>query len=97
MWLLSFLMKTTIEISLDDNAIAQIEARIARHKPIPPWNDAGMRKMMTQDRKDLKKVLALYKKGSWKQAAEFSSHLDTAVREMIPEGIWNHIHYEFEQ
>lgn len=80
-----------VSIPLDENAIHQMESIINRWKA-SPGDDASLRKGYTQDRKDLRHVLSLYKKGEWQQAAEFSSSLDTMVREMIPDSIWNSVH-----
>lgn len=53
--------------------------------------DPDMIRMFVQDRKDFRKVLSLYKKGQWKEAAEFAGHMDTDARVYIPERIWDDI------
>lgn len=53
--------------------------------------DQDMIRMFVEDRKDLRKVLSLYKKGQWKEAAEFARHMDTAASNCIPDKIWNDI------
>ena len=50
-----------------------------------------MIRMFTQDRKDFRKVLSLYRKGQWEEAAEFAGHMDTAARDYIPQKIWDDI------
>lgn len=81
-------MKTTIEVSLDTNAIERLEKIIDHHRP-DEYDDSSMKKMYTQDRRDLRKVLSLYKTGKWAKGEELASGLDTAVREMIPNPIWD--------
>lgn len=53
--------------------------------------EPSMLKMFANDRKDFRKVLSLYRKGQWKEAAEYAGHMDTAAREHIPEKIWEDI------
>lgn len=53
--------------------------------------DQDMIRMFVEDRKDFRKVLSFYKKGQWKEAAEFTRHMDTAAREFIPDKIWEDI------
>ena len=50
-----------------------------------------MIRIFAQDRKDFRKVLSLYRKGQWKEAAEFAGHMDTAARDHIPQKIWDDI------
>lgn len=70
------------------DAIKLMDRIIDRHRA-DKGDDADLRKSYTQDRKDLRRVQTLYKKGRWAEAGEFSSHLDTMVREMIPDPIWD--------
>ena len=80
-------MKTKITITLDMDAIDLFEKIIERHR----YEDEGteMKKMFTQDRRDLRKVLSSYKTGKWAKGGSLASNLDTAVREMIPDPIWD--------
>jgi hypothetical protein len=81
-------MKTKVEIPLNEKAILLLERTIDQWRS-QPGDDVDMRKCYTADRKDLRHVLLLYKKGKWAKAGEFASHLDTLVREMIPDPIWD--------
>ena len=54
-------------------------------------DNKAMLAMFAKDRKDFRKVLSLYRKGRWQEAAEYAGHMDTAAREHIPEQIWNDI------
>lgn len=83
-------MKTKVELKLDEEAIRRLERTIKNWQP-EKGDDASMRACYTQDRKDLRKVLSLCKRGKWQEAIEFARGLDTLVREMIPNGIWDHI------
>lgn len=83
-------MKVKVELPLDTKAILRMDQIIDSWRA-SPGEDAEMRKCYTQDRKDLRRVLTLYKRGSWKQAADFADSLDTLVREMIPDPIWDSI------
>lgn len=49
------------------------------------------REVIKQDKKDLYKLARMVGKGEgWKpEAKEFAQHLDTIVRESIPEEVWN--------
>jgi len=51
----------------------------------------GMIKMYVADRKDMRRVLSLYKKGEWKEAYKHARKMDTAPREYIPDKIWEDI------
>lgn len=53
--------------------------------------DTSMIKMYSDDRKDMRKVLSLYKKGEWRAAYLSAKMMDTASREYIPEKIWDDI------
>lgn len=53
--------------------------------------EADMKKMYAADRRDFRRVLSLYKKGLWSEAAEVAGHMDTAPRDYIPERIWSDI------
>jgi hypothetical protein len=53
--------------------------------------DLSMIKMYVADRKAMKEVLSLYKKMEWKKASDKARKMDTAVREYIPDKIWNDI------
>jgi hypothetical protein len=88
-------MKTTarVEVNLDVKAMEAMGKTIISWQPTRGDN-ASLKKCYTQDRKDLRKVLSLYKKGKWKEAGEFASHLDTLVRDMIPDSIWKSIQRE---
>lgn len=89
-------MKTVkVETPLDSKAMLLMEKIIDGWRA-SPGDDANMRKCYTQDRKDLRRVLTLYKRGSWRQAGEFASHLDTMVREMVPDSIWQAIQTAYE-
>jgi hypothetical protein len=54
-------------------------------------SDKDMLSMFASDRKDFRKVLSLYRKGEWEEAAEYAGHMDTAAREHIPQKIWDDI------
>jgi predicted transport protein len=47
--------------------------------------------LQEKDHKDLKRVYDLYSKGKFKEALNYASNLDTAVREEIPAVIWRKI------
>lgn len=70
--------------------IEQFEAAIKSHRWDKP-NEKDMMEMFAGDRKDLRKVLSLYRQGKWKEAYTYAAHMDTAAREHIPNGIWNEI------
>jgi hypothetical protein len=83
-------MKTKVEMPLNEKAILLLERTIDQWRA-EPGDKVDLRKCYAKDRKDLRHVLSLYKKGQWAKAGEFSSHLDTMVREMIPDPIWEAI------
>lgn len=83
-------MKVKVELPLDSKAILLMDKIIDRHRA-GPGDDADLRKCYTQDRRDLRRVQTLYKRGQWAKAGEFASGLDTLVREMIPDTIWESI------
>jgi hypothetical protein len=47
--------------------------------------------MFASDRKDMRRVLSLYNKQKWAEAYEVAGHMDTAVRDYIPQRVWDHI------
>jgi len=71
-------------------AAEKFRLRIAEY-PGYHEKEADMKKMYAGDRRDFRRVLSLYKKGKWSEAAEVAGHMDTAPREHIPERIWNDI------
>lgn len=83
-------MKVKVEVELDTKALGLLDRIIDSHRA-QAGDSTDMRKMYTQDRKDLRRVHTLYKKGRWAEAGEFASHLDTAVRDEIPQSIWDSI------
>jgi hypothetical protein len=83
-------METKIKVRLDKDAIDLMERIIDKHRPQKGDSD-DMRKLYTRDRRDLRLVLSWYKIGKWEAAGELAQGLDTAVREMIPDPIWNSI------
>lgn len=48
-----------------------------------------MAKVYTADRKALREVLGLFRKKKYKEALEKAWHLDTIVRERIPDRAWS--------
>jgi len=81
-------MKEKFKIRLDDKAIALLECVIKTHYARRD-DSQDMRKMFTEDRRILRKVLSLYKSRKWKEAGNLARYADTAVRDMIPDSIWN--------
>lgn len=53
-----------------------------------PGEDSDMRKVYTADRKALREVLALFRKEKYREAMAKARHLDTIVRERIPDRAW---------
>ena len=57
----------------------------------PGYDNVEIKKMYASDRKDMRRVLSLYNKGKWTEAAEVAGHMDTAARDHIPQRVWDHI------
>lgn len=83
-------MKVKVEMPLNMEAIRQIDQVIANHRAVLPA-DSDLRKCYAADRKDLRRVQTLYKKGKWAEALLYAQHMDTLPRDMIPDAIWNDI------
>lgn len=78
-----------------EKAIEEFQAAIKRWYPdAREMSKREVTKRYTQDRKDMKKVLGLVKKGKMHQAYELACSLDTIVREEIPNSIWTIISKE---
>lgn len=58
---------------------------------VPGCDNANMKKMYASDRKHMRRVLSLYNKGKWAEAAEVAGHMDTGARDYIPQRVWDHI------
>lgn len=62
-------------------------------KSIRAWKNNFKDKEMVacykKDRKDLRKVLSLIKKGKYSQAGKLAWDVDTIVREQIPQKVYN--------
>jgi|LakMenE01Jun11ns_1017448.scaffolds.fasta_scaffold7172816_1 hypothetical protein len=75
-------------MTIDENAIKLFE-RIIKNHQAEHDEDQSIRKMYTEDRKILRKILFFYKSKKWKEAGNLARYADTAVRDMIPDSIWN--------
>jgi hypothetical protein len=69
-------------------AFEAFDKRIKAWQPLAK-DGASMRKMFTRDRKNMRAVLSACRKGDWGRAAELAGHLDTIVRDEIPDYLWN--------
>jgi hypothetical protein len=83
-------MKTKVEMPLNMEAIRQMDEIIDGWRA-SPGDDANLRKCYTQDRKDLRRIQTLYKKGKWAEALLHAQNMDTLPRDMIPDAIWKDI------
>ena len=75
---------------LNGIAINQLRHNIQFHRWSHP-QDKSMMAMYSADRSDLRKILRLYRDNWWKEAYEHACSMDTAARELIPQGIWDDI------
>lgn len=71
-------------------AMKALTKSIADHQ-WPYKDEPDMLQMFTQDRKDLRRVRKFCWQGKWAEAREKVYSMDTAVRELIPNTLWNHI------
>jgi len=72
---------------LNLSAIGQLTINIQTHR----WDNPKEKEMMAMyaaDRSDLRRILRLYRDNWWKEAYEHACSMDTAARELIPNGIW---------
>ena len=74
-----------------DLAAAEIQRLVIKQNVWTHDRDPAMLKMFTADRKDLRHVLSLYRKGKWSEAYSHACRMDTAARELIVERIWSDI------
>lgn len=75
-----------------DTLVAEFDAAIGNHdRHARSWckEDPSFAKCHRADLKDLKKGLALMKQGKYKKAYIHISGLDTNVREIPPDSVWN--------
>lgn len=83
-------MKTVITTTTTIDITSEVEAF---EKAIESWRDekadARTKKCYTADRRDLKKVLAQYRKGKFEEAGKLADRLDTIIRELIPQPAWD--------
>jgi len=79
-----------------EQMLASIEERKNDAERYRKEKEPDMAKMLMADAKDLKAILALCKKGKWKEACNTAYAMDTAVRECIPESLWNLMHTQAE-
>ena len=68
-------------------ALEAFDKRIKAWQP-EKGDNASMRKMFTEDRKDMRAVLSACRKGDWGRASYLAGHLDTIVRDEIPDYLW---------
>ena len=78
-----------MKIKIERDITAEVDSF---EKAIDAWKDdtadAHMKKAYAADRKGLKNVLNLFKKGKLKEAYQVAWDLDTIVRDQIPDKVW---------
>jgi hypothetical protein len=74
-----------------DLAAAEAQRLVIQQNVWTHDRDPQMLRMFAADRKDLRRVLSLYRKGKWQEAYAHARHMDTAARELIVERIWDDI------
>jgi hypothetical protein len=86
-------MKVKVNMPIDMEAIRQMDEIIDKWRPgsFSGLADPETRKAFSQDRKDLRRVQTLYKKGKWAEALLHAQNMDTLPRDMIPQKIWDDI------
>jgi len=70
---------------------AALEAFDKRIKAWQPerGSDAATKKFYATDRKDMRAVLSACRKGDWIRAGDLAGHLDTILRDEIPQLLWD--------
>lgn len=53
-------------------------------------DDKSMQQCYRSDGRDLRAIATLIRSGNIEQARRDINHLDTLVREVVPESVWNH-------
>lgn len=81
---------------LKEKLIAEFKEAIKNWKSCNGDDDKEMTKMYVSDRKDLRKILKLFKKEKYKEAYDMAWNLDTIVREQIPSSVYEIIEMEGE-
>jgi hypothetical protein len=79
--------KREMRSSRMNEAITDFKKMIADYQ----WDDPKERDMVnmyTQDRKDFRVVLKLFKGYNFDEAMSKAHHMDTAARECIPDSVW---------
>lgn len=74
-----------------DLAAAEAQRLVIQKNVWTHDRDPAMLKMFAADRKDLRHVLSLYRKGKWSEAYDHARSMDTAARELIVDRIWSDI------
>ncbi len=72
----------------DQKLVDQFAEQIRQwHRP-PGCTDRGLDKVYSADRKTLRKVLSLFRRGKYLEAGLEAQSMDTILRDIIPEKQW---------
>jgi len=72
-------------------ALDHFQQRIKNWKPGHGGNK-DEKSFYAQDRKSMRSVLSECRKGDWKKACDLAESLDTALRDEIPQLLWDAMH-----